>query len=46
MLVACAVYAAVFVFFGLSATHRHLYLSKALELIRRRPLRHPVSEGA
>jgi hypothetical protein len=43
---ACAVYACVFVFFGISAAHRHLYLSKATELIRRRAVRQAVSEGA
>ena len=28
MIVACAIYAAVFVFFGISAAHRRLYLAK------------------
>jgi O-antigen/teichoic acid export membrane protein len=46
IMAACAVYACVFVFFGISAAHRHLYLSKATELIRRRAVRQAVSEGA
>jgi O-antigen/teichoic acid export membrane protein len=46
MAVACAVYAGVFVFFGISAGQRQLYLSKIAELIRRRGTRDPVSEGA
>ena len=48
MTVAWAVYGAVFVFFGISADQRHLYLSKGAELIRRRRrvAIDPVSEGA
>jgi O-antigen/teichoic acid export membrane protein len=46
MAVACAIYAGVFVFFAISAEQRHVYLSKAAELIRRRATRHAVSEGA
>ena len=46
MIVACAIYAAVFVFFGISATHRRLYLAKVTELIRRRSVPDVVSEGA
>src|SRR6185436_13674289 len=42
---ACAVYAVVFVFFGISATHRQLYFTKAAELLRRRTAAHPVPEG-
>ena len=44
--VACAVYAGVFVGFGLRAEQRHLYLSKGAALIRRQAPIHPVSEGA
>lgn len=43
--VACAVYEIVFVFFGISAKHRHLYLSKAAELVHRRPAGHVLPEG-
>ena len=46
MAVACAIYAAVFVFFGISAGQRQLYLSKMAEPIRRRGTRDPASEGA
>ncbi len=46
MSAACAIYAGVFVFFGISASQRQLYLSKATELVRRRAVRHAVSEGA
>jgi O-antigen/teichoic acid export membrane protein len=43
---ACLVYAAAFVFIGISARHRHFYLSQATELVRRRAAREPMSEGA
>jgi hypothetical protein len=46
MAAACVVYAAVFVFFGLTGSQRHLYVSKAAELVRRRAARQAVSEGA
>jgi hypothetical protein len=46
LMAACAVYACVFVFFGISAAQRHLYLSKAIELVRRRAVRPVVTEGA
>jgi O-antigen/teichoic acid export membrane protein len=42
---ACAVYGIVFIFFGISARHRHLYLSKAAELMHRRTPRHVLPEG-
>jgi hypothetical protein len=42
---ACAVYAIVFVFFGISAKHRHLYMSKAAELMHRRAAGHVLPEG-
>jgi O-antigen/teichoic acid export membrane protein len=42
---ACAVYAVVFVFFGISAKHRHLYMSKAAELIHRRAAADVLPEG-
>jgi O-antigen/teichoic acid export membrane protein len=42
---ACAVYAIVFVFFGISAKHRHLYVSKAAELMHRRTAAHVLPEG-
>jgi O-antigen/teichoic acid export membrane protein len=41
---ACAVYAAVFVFFGISARHRRLYLAKTLELLHRRTPEQAVPE--
>ena len=46
MIVACAIYAAVFVFFGISAAHRRIYLAKVTELIRRRSVPDVVSGGA
>jgi O-antigen/teichoic acid export membrane protein len=46
MAVACAVYAGVFVRFGISAQQRQLYLSKVMELVRGRATIDPVSEGA
>jgi O-antigen/teichoic acid export membrane protein len=46
MVAAWAVYAAVFVFFGLTAEQRHSYLSKATELLRRQTMRQRLSEGA
>lgn len=46
MAIACAIYAGVFVFFGISAAHRQLYLAKVTELVRRRTVRQVVSEGA
>jgi O-antigen/teichoic acid export membrane protein len=46
MAVAWAIYAGVFVFFGISSAQRQLYVEKATELIRRRATRHTVSEGA
>jgi O-antigen/teichoic acid export membrane protein len=42
---ACAVYAVVFMFFGISPTHRQLYFAKALELLRRRTPGQVVPEG-
>ena len=45
IIAACLVYALVFVFCGISATHRQLYLSKAAELLRRRSAGHVVPEG-
>ena len=42
---ACAVYGIVFVFFGISAKHRHLYLAKAAELVHRRAAGHVLPEG-
>jgi O-antigen/teichoic acid export membrane protein len=42
---ACIVYGIVFVFFGISARHRHLYVSKAAELMHRRPAAHVLPEG-
>ena len=45
IIAACLIYALVFVFCGISATHRQLYLSKAAELLRRRPAGHVVTEG-
>ena len=45
MAAACAVYAFVFVFFGIGTEQRRCYLSKAQELLQRRaPV--PIAEGA
>jgi len=46
LLVACGIYALVFVALGISAAQRHLYLSNVAALIRQRVPRRPVSEGA
>jgi O-antigen/teichoic acid export membrane protein len=46
MAAAGLIYAAVFVFFGINAMERRFYLSKAKELIQRRPAPEPVTEGA
>jgi O-antigen/teichoic acid export membrane protein len=45
MAMACAVYAGVFVFFGITAGQRQFYASKVTEMLRRRAPRQPVSEG-
>jgi O-antigen/teichoic acid export membrane protein len=42
---ACTVYAAVFFGVSIGPVQRHLYLSKALELVRRRPAGHALPEG-
>jgi hypothetical protein len=46
LLIACGVYALVFVALGISAAQRQLYLSNVVALIRQRVPRRPVSEGA
>ena len=46
LVVACGIYALVFVALGISAAQRHLYLSNVAALIRQRVPRRPVSEGA
>lgn len=42
---ACVVYGLVFGYFGISAAHRRLYLSKAAELVHRRTPGRAVPEG-
>jgi O-antigen/teichoic acid export membrane protein len=44
--VAAGIYALVFVFFGISAQQRRLYVSRALELMQRRAPQDAVPEGA
>jgi len=46
MAAACLVYVTVFVAFGLSREERHFYLTKAFDLVQRRPVRVPLSESA
>ena len=46
MAVACAVYAAVFVAFGISRAERRFYLTKTFHLLQRTPVRIRLSEGA
>jgi O-antigen/teichoic acid export membrane protein len=43
---AAGIYALVFVFFGISAQQRRMYVSKAIELVQRRAPADPVPEGA
>jgi O-antigen/teichoic acid export membrane protein len=43
---ACLIYGAAFIFVGIGDEHRRLYCSMLMETIRRRAVRHPVSEGA
>jgi len=46
MAAACAVYAVVFVAFGISREERRFYLTKAFHLLQRTPVRVRLSEGA
>jgi len=46
MAAACAVYAAVFVAFGISRAERRFYLTKTFHLLQRTPVRIRLSEGA
>ncbi len=43
---ACLIYAAVFVYFGISAGERNFYIAKARELVQRRAPGQPIAEGA
>jgi hypothetical protein len=46
MALGAGVYAVVFVFFGISADQRRLYVSKTIELLQRRDTAPAVAEGA